>query len=156
MTKKAILVLVILIAGVAVVWSLKKPFSGPTQNTTSAPTNSSAPAETSSVPPPSDQVKSPSQQAPVSSPVQPQPVAVSIDIANFAFAPKEITIAKGTKVTWTNHDGVAHTVTSDTGVFDSPYLSKEQGFTHTFNEVGAFLYHCTPHPRMRGTITVTK
>ena len=38
---------------------------------------------------------------------------VDIDIAKFAYGPKEITIAPGTKVIWTNHDETPHTVTSN-------------------------------------------
>ena len=36
---------------------------------------------------------------------------VDLNIAKFAYAPKEITIAPGTKIIWTNRDETPHTVT---------------------------------------------
>jgi plastocyanin len=48
------------------------------------------------------------------------PNTVTID--NFAFAPATVTVAPGTKITWTNKDGEPHTVTSADGghLFKSP------------------------------------
>lgn len=43
--------------------------------------------------------------------------------------------------------------TSFSGAFRSPYQS-EGYFSHTFDTVGVFPYHCTPHPGMDGTVTV--
>lgn len=82
-----------------------------------------------------------------------------VEIENMAFVPANITVKKGTKVTWTNKDDVGHTVTSDNDsqvVFDSPLLTKGQSFSFTFNEVGTFNYHCQPHPQMTGSVTVTE
>src|SRR5690349_11617603 len=45
-----------------------------------------------------------------------QPVSTnSVGIKDFAFSPDNITVKKGTTVTWTNEDGTAHTVTADSG-----------------------------------------
>jgi plastocyanin len=60
----------------------------------------------------------------------------------------------GTTVTWTNDDGVNHTVTSDQGAFDSGPLATGQTFSQTFNQAGTFTYHCTIHPSMQGTVVV--
>jgi amicyanin len=80
-----------------------------------------------------------------------------VSISNFAFSPTDITVKKGTKVTWTNNDSVAHTVTADSGKGpDSELLQNGQTYSFTFNEVGTFNYHCTPHPQMHGTVTVTE
>jgi plastocyanin len=80
---------------------------------------------------------------------------VSVTIENFAFGPSTLTIPKGTKVTWTNKDEPAHTVTSDTGSeLDSELLAQGQSFSHVFNTVGTFAYHCTPHPNMKATVVV--
>lgn len=83
----------------------------------------------------------------------------SVNISNFAFSPATITVKKGTKVTWTNQDGVGHTVTSDTGSavkFDSGLFAQGQTYSFTFDKVGNFTYHCTPHTYMHGTVVVTE
>lgn len=81
----------------------------------------------------------------------------AVTIENFAYVPQSITVKVGTTVTWTNKDSVAHTVTSDSGgVLDSPLFSAGETYSFTFNEAGTFTYHCTPHPDMKGTVTVTQ
>jgi amicyanin len=82
-----------------------------------------------------------------------------IDITNYAFSPANATVKVGTTVTWTNKDAVGHTVTSDDGSdggMDSKILNQGDTYTMTFSKVGTFTYHCTPHPYMKGTITVTE
>jgi plastocyanin len=78
----------------------------------------------------------------------------SISMKGLAFNPSALTISKGANVTWTNDDSTTHTVTSDTGAFESGNLSPSNSVTHQFNETGTFPYHCTIHPSMKGTITV--
>jgi plastocyanin len=81
----------------------------------------------------------------------------SVSIANMSYSPASLTLKKGTKVTWTNNDDVAHTVTADTGnAFDSGNMDKGKTFSFTFNTAGTFAYHCTYHPNMHGTVTVTE
>ena len=77
-----------------------------------------------------------------------------VEIEDFAYAPVTITIKVGTTVTWTNKDSVRHTVTSDTGLFDSGLFGKGESFSYTFTETGTFTYFCTPHPYMKGTVIV--
>ncbi len=84
--------------------------------------------------------------------------------ADSAFDPLNLTVSVGTTVRWTNQDGIVHTVTSGSsdgtvgvadGVFDSGFLNEGDTFTYTFEEAGEFPYFCTPHPWMKGTVTVT-
>lgn len=82
------------------------------------------------------------------------PADLNISIESFAFNKQTMTIALGTKVRWTNKDAVTHTVTSDNGKFSSPNIEPGKTFDFSFNEIGTFSYHCTPHPTMIGTITV--
>lgn len=77
-----------------------------------------------------------------------------IDITAMSF-PANTPVAKGDTVVWTNKMRMAHTVTSDKGEFDSGQLRQNQTFRYTFNEAGAFAYHCEIHPDMQGTVTVT-
>ena len=82
--------------------------------------------------------------------------AVDLNIAKFAFAPKEITIAPGTKITWTNRDEAPHTVTSNDKSFASKGLDTDDKFEHTFASEGDFSYICTVHPFMTGVVHVRK
>lgn len=81
-------------------------------------------------------------------------LGIDISIQNFAYSQPTFTVKKGTSVTWQNEDTVAHTVTADDGSFDSGLLEKGKSFSHTFNTVGTFDYHCTPHPQMTAKIVV--
>jgi plastocyanin len=84
--------------------------------------------------------------------------ANAVSIAGFAFAPANITVKKGTTVTWTNNDSATHTVTSDTKDSHGPsssQLGKGQTYSFTFATTGTFSYHCEIHPSMKGTVTVT-
>ncbi len=78
----------------------------------------------------------------------------SVTIQGFAFSPATLTVSVGTKVTWTNKDGTTHTVTSDSGVFNSGNVANGASYTYTFNTAGTFAYHCSIHSNMTGTIVV--
>lgn len=81
-----------------------------------------------------------------------------VTIKNLAFSPANITVKKGTTVTWTNQDSTAHTVTETDGQ-DGPNsgnLAKGQSYSFTFNTVGTFKYDCSIHTYMTGTVTVTE
>ena len=91
---------------------------------------------------------------PISGPVVPDPVSISI--SGFKYEPQSITVKKGTKVIWTNLDSSSHTVTGDTLAGPTSSLLPEGGtYSYTFNTPGTYPYHCSPHPSMTGTITVT-
>ena len=81
---------------------------------------------------------------------------VQVDITKFAFAPKEISVAPGTRVVWTNRDEAPHTVTSNDKRFASKGLDTDDTFEHTFDAEGDFPYLCTVHPFMTGVVHVRK
>jgi plastocyanin len=81
--------------------------------------------------------------------------ATAVAIKDFAFSPATATAAAGSKVTWTNSDTTAHTVTFDDGSADSGNLAPGSTFDHTFATAGTFAYHCTIHSQMKGTVTVS-
>lgn len=79
----------------------------------------------------------------------------AVDISNFKYAPADLTVAAGTKVTFTNSDTAAHTATSDTGgVFDTGTLQKGDSKAVTLSKPGTYTYYCRFHSFMHGTITV--
>jgi plastocyanin len=77
-----------------------------------------------------------------------------IDIVNNEYQPALITIHANHIVTWENFDLVDHSVTSDTGVWDSGTLAHGQKYQFTFTTVGSYPYHCTFHPEMTGLVIV--
>jgi plastocyanin len=79
---------------------------------------------------------------------------VDINIASRAFSPETITVPVNTTVTWTNNDGMAHTVTSDTGLFDSGSFGAGGTYSFQFTAAGTYNYHCTLHPDMIATVIV--
>ncbi len=82
--------------------------------------------------------------------------ASAVTIQNFAFNPKTVSVKVGAKVTWTNQDSTAHTVTFDTGGAKSGNLAQGATYEQTFSAAGSLTYHCSIHPTMTGTVTVTQ
>jgi plastocyanin len=79
----------------------------------------------------------------------------AVEIKNVAYNPTAITVKVGTKVTWTNNDTFAHTVTLDDNSVDSGNVAAGATFDNTFAKAGTFAYHCKIHASMHGTVTVT-
>jgi len=77
-----------------------------------------------------------------------------VNIDNFSFKPKKLTVPVGTTVTWTNHDDVPHTVVSTKKRFASPALDTDQRFSYRFTARGTYPYYCSVHPMMTGTVVV--
>ncbi len=79
---------------------------------------------------------------------------VRVRIVDFAFRPRRIEIAKGTRVRWRNAGTVSHTTTSTTGLWDSGPLAPGETFRRTFRSRGTFRYFCSIHPDMTGKVVV--
>ncbi len=80
-----------------------------------------------------------------------------IEIKDFAFNPKTITVKSGEKVTWINRDEEPHTIVSVEKQFKkSTALDTDQEFTITAGAPGTYTYFCSVHPKMTGTIVVVK
>lgn len=96
----------------------------------------------------SDQTTAPATSAPAA--------ANTIVIKNFAFSPADLTVAPGAKVTVTNEDTVAHTVTA-TGdkAFDTGDIAGGKTVTFTAPSTdGSYPYICSIHTYMQGTLVV--
>ena len=83
----------------------------------------------------------------------------TVSIRDFSFQPETIEVETGTTVTWTNEDGVAHTVTAGTsgaaeGTFDESVDAGETAEV-AFDEAGTFDYFCAIHPTMTGQVVVS-
>jgi plastocyanin len=116
---------------------------------TAAATGTAAPAKTAA-PAATEQAA----QAPADNAASADPITV--DIANFAFAPKAIQAKVGQKITFTNQDSTPHTATATEGAkFDSGQLDQGKSFTYTAKKAGTIQFVCSFHPNMTGTITVS-
>jgi plastocyanin len=78
----------------------------------------------------------------------------TVEIENFMFMPKTLTVPVGTTVTWKFDDSTQHTVAANDNSFTSSALANGQTYTHTFTSAGTVEYHCSIHPFMTGTIVV--
>jgi amicyanin len=83
---------------------------------------------------------------------QPSLAQAAVGIRNFAFDPREVRLAKGGTVTWTNFDSATHTVRFDDA--ESPGLGNGGLYSKTFNDAGTYDYNCGPHPFMTGKVVV--
>ena len=80
----------------------------------------------------------------------------SVTIEGFAFGPRTLKAKVGEKITWTNDDAAAHTVTAKPGGdFDSGTLAQGASFSFTPQKVGTIAYFCAIHPSMTATIEVS-
>lgn len=79
--------------------------------------------------------------------------AKTVDISHFEFHPPALSVAKGTKVVFSNSSATAHTAT-DKGAFDSGRIKPGGSFAVRFAQKGTFRYHCEIHPFMHGKVIV--
>jgi plastocyanin len=95
-----------------------------------------------------------SAPAPVSSGSAAAGGGSTVEINNFAFTPKTLSVPAGTTVTWKFDDSTQHTVTADDNSFTSAAMGDGQTYTHTFDTAGTVKYHCSIHPFMTGAVVV--
>ncbi len=78
---------------------------------------------------------------------------VSVEIRDFEYFPRDLTVDAGAKVTWTNRDSAPHTATAK-GSWDTGVLKEGQSGTLTFDKPGVYDYICAIHPSMQAKLTV--
>ncbi|MFN3404538.1 MAG: plastocyanin/azurin family copper-binding protein [Cytophagaceae bacterium] len=90
---------------------------------------------------------------------------VRVKIIGNSFYPKVLEIAPGTTVKWVNEDVFTYFEGEYSGIhnalayegpekFASPMLGHGESYSFTFTKEGNYEYMCTPHPYMKGKITV--
>ena len=129
------------------------PVIGACSDDSASETSSIAVAEATTTVAPAE---APSTTAVPADPTTTVAVTVSeagVGIADFTFAPTEVSVPVGGSVVWTNNDAQQHTATS-AGVFDSGSIQPQTSVTIAFPTVGTFAYICSFHPFMTGTVIV--
>ncbi len=76
----------------------------------------------------------------------------AVRIQGFAFHAATTRVKAGSRVTFSNKDGVAHTATGRG--FNTGTIRAGRSKAITFKHKGTFVYHCTIHPDMHGKIVV--
>jgi plastocyanin len=77
----------------------------------------------------------------------------TIVIEGTAFAPAQLAVARGDRVTWVNKDPFPHTATAK-GTFDSGSIPADASWTWVADKAGSFDYLCTLHPTMKARLVV--
>lgn len=70
---------------------------------------------------------------------------VIIEMVDFEYSQKELTIPVGTIVTWVNNGTKRHSATADDGSFNTGLFDPGQSVSITFNTPGEFQYFCELH-----------
>jgi plastocyanin len=79
-----------------------------------------------------------------------------VRIQDFAFLPKEIRVAPGTKVVVVNADSTTHTMSAIGGQFDTSNLAPGKRKIITAPTTpGTYKFMCQIHPNMLGTLVVS-
>ena len=82
------------------------------------------------------------------------PLEVQIEFSDYR--PSQLDALPGETVSWTNVSVRTHTVTSESGLFDSGSVAPSGHFSFRFDTVGTYRYHCTIHPSITGEIDVRR
>lgn len=80
--------------------------------------------------------------------------SATVNVKNFSFAPQNLTVTKGTKVTWKFEDSADHNVLASDKSFKSTDLKSGATYAFTFNTPGKYSYICGIHQYMTGSVTV--
>lgn len=82
-----------------------------------------------------------------------------VKIAKMKFQTPDVKVKTGSTVTWMNTEALPHNVHFKAGggvekEIEGPMLRANETFSVKFNKAGTYDYICTPHPFMKGKVTV--
>jgi len=92
-------------------------------------------------------------QAP-QTPVVSDALQMTVEISDFDYFPRELTVESDTTITWVNRDAVPHDAADEGGAWETAMLKQDESATLTFDSPGVYRYICTIHPNMKATLTV--
>jgi len=76
-------------------------------------------------------------------------------ITSSAYSPASLTVVSGARVTWTNNDGTAHTVTTEDGAINSGDIAPGSSYSKRFMTTGTYNYHDARNTDMKGVLIVS-
>ena len=79
---------------------------------------------------------------------------VTVEIRDFDFMPRDLTVSAGAEITWVNRDNAPHDATSDEGGWSSGMLKQGEQGSVLFEEPGTFEYRCSIHTDMTAKLAV--
>ncbi len=86
-----------------------------------------------------------------------QAATTTVTVADFAFTPSATTIAQGGGVNWHNNGPSTHTSTQNSplGLWNTGNIARgTTSATMTIRAAGVYMYHCSIHPSMLGSVKV--
>ncbi len=93
-------------------------------------------------------------ERPAQTPVAVEGTSATVEISNYDFVPRDLTVAPGTVVTWVNRDAVPHDATDVGRSWTTDILGQGESKDLTFDSPGTYSYLCTIHPNMTATLSV--
>lgn len=78
---------------------------------------------------------------------------VTVTVTDNKYEPAAVEIEVGQAVRWVFQGAMEHDVVAADGSFVSELMTEGE-YVHVFEEAGAFLYDCSIHPEMTGSVTV--
>ncbi len=87
-------------------------------------------------------------------PVASDDAQVTVEIRDFDFFPRDLTLKAGVGVTWVNLDAAPHDATDAAGAWRTDILYEGESATLTFDFPGSYEYVCSIHPTMQAALTV--
>lgn len=82
------------------------------------------------------------------------PVKVTALITGHKFQTSDLTIKKGTTLTWKNLDSMNHPLKDKGGAFKSGDIFKDSEYSYVFDKAGTYTVEITAHPGTAMVVTV--
>jgi quinohemoprotein ethanol dehydrogenase len=78
----------------------------------------------------------------------------SLEVYDYDFLPRRVSVPAGTTVTWQNTGATIHTATDTKVAWDTGDIKPGESGSVNFPSPGTFTYTCSPHPWMLGQVIV--
>jgi len=87
---------------------------------------------------------------------EPAPRRYEVAVEGLEFSPSRLSVRPGDTVVWVNRDAVPHTVSPESGAWDSGELAARASCDWVAQDPGTVEYACRYHPLMEGVVEVVE